>query len=423
MSPSPKERTEILIRIKKRVLKHHFNVAGVDHNAWVELVDDRTPAFLDGPPGDFENGVRELIAQLGSSHTVFYHDRTNRLLPQHSINGTLRAFNIDGADRWVFLDVFEGGPADKAGIKSGDMLVAVDGESCSPPTMPPLQLGRNYGLSISTVRGANTRTVAVNIPRRKGTKSRPPIIEPKSPIHRMITPSVGLLKVPYFSDPTGLGFARALDAAIGELKGHGCDRLIIDMRGNIGGSLGFARLASYFCPGQIPIGHSLTPARLRNGYNRDSLPRVPMPATRPELFLTLARYAFRDKSVVLLTQGLGPQPFHGNIVLLVNQWTNSAAEMLASFAAENHLATVVGAQTAGNVLGAINFAVGSSYWLRLPVFGWYTSAGLCLEGRGVSPHLPVDVDPTIAGEGVDQQMDRALEVLNGGTTLWRARHA
>jgi carboxyl-terminal processing protease len=96
----------------------------------------------------------------------------------------------------------------------------------------------------------------------------------------------------------------------------------------------------------------------------------------------------------MLTQGLGPQPFHGNIVVLVNQWTNSAGEMVASFAAENRLATVVGAQTAGNVLGAVNFAVGSGYWLRLPVFGWYTSAGLCLEGRGVSPEVIVDADPT-----------------------------
>jgi C-terminal processing protease CtpA/Prc len=403
--------------MKKRVLKHHFNVAGVDHNAWVEHVDDRTPALLDGPTGEFENGVRELIAQLGSSHTVFYHDRTNRLLPQHSINATLRSFNVDGCDRWLFLDVFEGGPADKAGIKPGDMLVAVDGESCSPPTMPPFQLGHTYGLTISTVRGADTHTVAVSIPVRKGTKSRPPIIEPKSPIHRMIAANVGLLKVPYFSDPTGLGFARALDVAVGELKRHGCDRLVVDLRGNIGGSLGFARLASYLCPGQIPIGHSLTPSRLRGGYDRDALPRVPMPATRPELFLTLARYAFRDKSVVLLTQGLGSQPFHGNIVLLVNQWTNSAAEMLASFAAEHRLATIVGTQTAGNVLGAVNFVVGGSYWLRLPVFGWYTSTGMCLEGRGVSPHFIVDLDPTVAGQGADEQMARALEVLNGGTTL------
>jgi carboxyl-terminal processing protease len=422
MSPSQKKRTEILTVIKKRVLKHHFNVAGVDHMAWIKRVDDRMPRLLAGPTDDFENGVRELIAELGSSHTVFYHERTNRLLPQHSVNGTLRGFNIDGAYRWVFLDVFEGGPADKAGIKPGDMLIAVDGESSLPPTMPPFQLGETYSLTISTARGENTRAVTVNVPFRRGTKSRPPIIEPKSPIHRMIATKVGLLKIPYFSDPTGLSFARALDAAVEDLKDQGCDRLIIDLRGNIGGSLGFARLASYLCPSQIPIGHSLTPARLRTGYDRNTLPRVPMPTTRLQLMLTLGKYAVRDKSVVLLTQGLGQQPFHGNIVLLVNQWTNSAAEMVAGFAAENHLAIVLGTQTAGNVLGAVNFAVGSSYWLRLPVFGWYTSEGLCLEGRGASPNVLVDADPTISVEVVDQQMVRAIEILNGGTAIGGAAH-
>ena len=100
--------------------------------------------------------------------------------------------------------------------------------------------------------------------------------------------------------------------------------------------------------------------------------------TRAALALTLARFAFRDKSLVLLTQGLGPQPFHGKIVILVNEWTNSAAEMVAGFAADYRLATIVGNKTAGNVLGAANFRVGSGYWLRLPVFGWYTSQGSCL---------------------------------------------
>jgi len=95
----------------------------------------------------------------------------------------------------------------------------------------------------------------------------------------------------------------------------------------------------------------------------------------------------------------------------VNEWTNSAAEMVAGFAAENGLAILVGKKTAGNVLGAANFKVGSGYWVRLPIFGWYTSKGECLEGKGVSPHVLVDVDPCQLNVGVDQQMNKAIELL------------
>jgi C-terminal processing protease CtpA/Prc len=217
----------------------------------------------------------------------------------------------------------------------------------------------------------------------------------------------------------GLQFAKDLDATITDLKQQGMSRLIIDLRGNIGDGLGLARLASYMCSGQIPIGYSLTPRRLRTGYRREDLPSVPMPRGKTELVRTLARFLFRDKSVVLLTQGLGTQPFHNHIVLLVNEWTNSAAEMVAGFAAENGLATIVGKQTAGNVLGAENFKVGSGYWVRLPVFAWYTAKGNCLEGKGVSPDVLVEVDPTLLNSGIDQQMNEAIKILTGAKSTQR----
>jgi C-terminal processing protease CtpA/Prc len=136
-----------------------------------------------------------------------------------------------------------------------------------------------------------------------------------------------------------------------------------------------------------------------------------MPRSTPEFIWALARFAVRDKSVMLLTQGLGPQPFHGRVVILVNEWTNSASEMLASFAAENRLATIVGTKTAGNVLGAVNRKIGFGYWLRVPVFGWYTSEGKCLEGVGVSPDLESDVDPISLEAEADQQARMATELL------------
>jgi carboxyl-terminal processing protease len=411
MSISERERTEILGAIRKQVLKRHINVGGVSYEAWFKLMEERTAALIAGDTEAFEKGVQELLHGLGCSHTVFYHESVNRFLPQHTINVSVRWFEHSDGGRWTFLDVYDDGPAHAAGIRSGDALIAVDGVDCQASVMPRFLLGQTYRLTLSGLNGDNCRDVQVTVPARKGTKERPPIVEPKSLTHSMIAPNIGALRIMYFSGSLGIRFTRVLDAAIKDLKERGADRLIVDLRGNIGGSLGFARLASYMCPGKIPIGNSLTPKRLRSGYHRENLPQVPMPGNKIGALVTLGRFAFRDKSVVLMTQGLGPQPFHGKIAVLVNEWTNSAAEMVTSFAAERDLAVVVGTRTAGNVLGAANFKVGSGYWLRLPIFAWYTSRGESLDGKGVTPHIRVDVDPRQLISGVDQQMDRALEVI------------
>jgi C-terminal processing protease CtpA/Prc len=412
VSLDQKTRAKILGRIRKYVLEHHFNAAGVSYEAWTDRLATRTPELLSADTQAFEAGVRQLLSELGSSHTAFYHESAGQVLPQHSINATLRSYGNAGREQWFFLDVFEDGPAHRAGIKPGDVLLAVDGALSAPPSMPNFATGRTFILAIADSRGEHRRDISIEVPYRKATKGRPPLVEPKSPVHAMIAPGVGLLRVPYFAGAFGLRFAAALDTAISNLKRAGAGSLIIDLRGNIGGSLGFARLASYLCPGQLAIGHSLTRKRLRTGYDRGTLARVPMPRTRAELALDLARFAFRDKAVVLLTQALGAQPFHGRVAVLVNEWTNSAGEMLAGFAAENGLATVIGSRTAGNVLGAVNATVGGGYWLRLPIFGWYTSRGDCLEGKGVTPAAGVDVDPNLLNNGIDQVLDTAIAMLS-----------
>lgn len=406
-----KQRVQILQSIKKLVLAHHINVAGIDYGVWTKRVDAQTAELLTTDVASFEGRVRELLTELKTSHTVFYHTLPNESLPQHTINASLRDLSRDCEHKWMFLDVFDNGPAHIAGIRAGDILNAVDGTPCLPPSTPYFGIGQTHKLLVTKVGTESATEIVVEVPKRKGTRQRPPLVEPKSPIHAKIGKNVGLLKITYFPGAMGMTFATALDRAVNDLKSQSCDRLIVDLRGNIGGSLGFARLASYLCPGQIAIGHSLTPKRLRNGYDSEALPREPMPRSRPELFLTLARYATRDKSLMLLTQGLGEQPFHNRIVLLVNEWTNSAAEMVANFAAENHLATLVGQKTHGNVLGATNFKLAGGYWLRLPIFGWFTSKGHSLEGNGVDPD--VDISPDDLAVGRDEQMTKAVEIANG----------
>jgi hypothetical protein len=78
---------------------------------------------------------------------------------------------------------------------------------------------------------------------------------------------------------------------------------------------------------------SLTRSRLRKGYRKENLTRIgKIPATKAELLLMALRFKVfqRDRSMVLVTEGLGSQPFHGRTVLLINEHSHSAAEMVAS---------------------------------------------------------------------------------------------
>ena len=379
-----KDREQILNNIVKRILKSHFNFAGIDYGGWQADLNRRKLELLDGDVPRFEEGVREWLKGLKSSHTAFYHGQQNRFLPQHTINATVEETLHCGIRRWRLLDVFTEGPADKSGLSEGDVLLALNGAEVRAGELPSFETGRTHELQVWKAGEEKEQAVSVGVPFRKGTKNRPPIVEPKS-IAASVDGSTGTLKIPYFSGSIGLDFMRALATEMDRFRNAGVEKLVIDLRGNIGGSLGFAGLASYLCPDLRPIGFSLTPKTLREGYDKDQLPKVVMPNSRFELAVTMSKFLVRDKSVVLLTQGLGPQPFHGNILVKVNQWTNSASEMVASFAQENALATVIGVKTAGNVLGAANVEVGRGYWLRLPVFGWMTWSGRCLEGVGVTP--------------------------------------
>ena len=172
--------SDILGAIKRQVLKHHINVGGVSYDAWFKLIVERTPALLAGDTEAFETGVQEVLQELGCSHTVFYHESANRFLPQHTINASLRQFEQSGEARWIFLDVYDGGPACIAGIHPGDALLAVDNVACQPSAMPRFLLGQAYKLTVSSPDGSNCRDVLVTLPTRKGTKERPPILEPKS---------------------------------------------------------------------------------------------------------------------------------------------------------------------------------------------------------------------------------------------------
>ena len=307
----------------------------------------------------------------------------------------------------------DGGPAHAAGIRPGDLLLNVNGRSITPPELPTFALGTDARVTIESPDGG-ARDVTVILPKADPGKrnAKPPMAEPTSVVARAIKPGIGYLRVAFFPGVNGQRFARELDRALDTVQD--CSHLIVDLRGNLGGFVGSLRLMSHLTPDRVPVGYSLT----RKGEDRKWRPEQlacieRLPTTRLDTLKMALRFLVlhRDRSIRLVTEGLGPKRFHGRVVMLVNEHTLSAGEMVAAFAHENGLARIVGSQTGGQVLGGANFSVGQCFVLRFPAAAWYTWCGAVVEGRGVSPDVAVPLSSQGLRQGNDNQLKAALDVV------------
>jgi C-terminal processing protease CtpA/Prc len=117
--------------------------------------------------------------------------------------------------------------------------------------------------------------------------------------------------------------------------------------------------------------------------------------------------------VVLVSEGLGPKRCHGRIVILTNEGTVSAGEMVCAFARERGLATLVGTETAGRLIPGSGFKVGHGYLVIFPKAAYVTWGSEIFEGRGLKPDVLEPWSADAFREGRDNQLERAIEIVNG----------
>lgn len=286
----------------------------------------------------------------------------------------------------VVIAPLEGSPAEKAGIKAGDVIVAVDGEDVTE---------MNLSEVISRIRGPKGTPVVVSVIHSgANTPTDIHIVRDKIALTsvtsaRLPGTDILMVRIASFSDGVGSDLKKIITQA----RDDGAAKIILDLRDSPGGLLEEAIVvASQFVgEGDVMLEQDA------DGQQR----------------------ALRARSGGAATDDIP-------VVVLINEATASAAEIVSGALQDNNRATLVGTKTfgTGTVLNSFELDDGSA--LLLATRQWLTPNGRELWHKGVEPdwvvELPAGVEavtPTRAGEMTgsellatqDAQLSKALELL------------
>ena len=357
---------------------------------------------------DFEQALDGLLRDLKTSHTGFFHEARPRSAGRIAMAATLtKADTAEDGKRWVFQDVHPGGVAAAVGIESGDVLIAVNDEELIPPAATPFRLGESYTLTVRKRDGSTMRpTLAIPGSREK---QRPIVVPDQVVSARKLDADVGYVRVSMFPGVLGIDVARDISRAISDLA---CSRLVVDLRGNTGGGIGCLRLMSHLCADRRGVGYSVGRKLARKGYDKERLPQFDrIPSSKLQVLPLIVKFGLAGRSVAVFTEGLLTQRHHGHVAMLVNEHSASAAEMVAAFASEYQLATLVGTKTAGRLVATSAFKVGFGYRVVMPVATYFTWKGANLEGQGLAPTIEEPFSFEASVQGRDNQLERAMQIV------------
>lgn len=406
-----KEQREILLgKIHTLVSEKYFDPA-FDKTAWDRIVQRHRSAVINASDAEtFEKTVTEMLAEL-SPRTLGLLSEKTKINPRNAINASFSVQSLDGRLRWVFQDVLPGGVAEKAGGQTGDVLLTAAGKEMLPSSdealEPPFEMGHTIPVTVSRGQPSEVATLSLSTGNPKYKDN--PYSEPTAVTSRSLN-GVAYLRVSLFQGKVGIDFANEVDSLF---RGSfvSTDKLIIDLRGNPGGGIGGLALMSYLTPERLPVGYSKNREMAEKRIDPSTFPKFNK-VPRSRLAIPGLALKFMGKtSVYLYTEGLGSEAYHGTTVILVNEHTTGAAEMVAQFAQENRLARIIGSKTPGKLVSRKASKLGFGYRLVVPVAAYISAKGTQIEGQGITPDVEVPWSFADATAGRDNQLDAALEFV------------
>ncbi|GAA4841640.1 S41 family peptidase [Algivirga pacifica] len=290
-----------------------------------------------------DQAIEAVVKEL-DPHTSYIPVRDVEVVSAQLDDG----FEGVGIEFRVFRDtikvvaVTEDGPSERAGIQSGDKLVYVDGESVAGP-------GMNSGEVVRKLRGQKGTKVSIGVSRKGEEKplyfsvTRDKIPTASVSAVYMIDEETGYIKVDRFGEDAFEGFEEGVE----KLQEAGMKKLLLDLTDNGGGYMGQAvQMVDAFLP-------------------KDKL-----------IVYTESREKNFDEHEYSKNEGVLQET---PVVVLVNEYSASASEIVSGALQDHDRALLVGRRTFGKGLVQRQIRLRDNSMLRLTVSRYYTPSGRCIQ--------------------------------------------
>jgi carboxyl-terminal processing protease len=333
------------------------------HDYYVNPLDDN--ALMEG-------AITGMMQSLGDPHTDYMDPQTFARVNEgmsgeyEGIGATVRKNEETGG--LELISIIRGSPAENAGLVSGDQIVEVDGEDVTSWTQEEI---------IAVVRGPAGTTVHLGILRPGEedllyfdvTRER---ITLTSVAYEVLDGNIGYIRLSQFEMNSG----DLMRDALREMDANNLNGLILDVRSDPGGFLSTAiDVASIFLQDGVVL-----------------IERTP------------------DNEIVHNVLGNAVAP-DVPLVLLVDQGSASASELIAGALQDQGRATIVGMKTFGKGSVQTWRELSNGGGVRITISLWFTPNGNSVNDVGITPDIEVPFDPEAAAQGEDNQLQAAIEVL------------